>query len=132
MMIQRRIPVFFRLPLAMLSHALVAFGPMIGLLVLRPFNASPWLLIGCGVAWIVLFDRFLMWRLDCFWNVRSMRNRTGRPSFPDNYRKFKTVKGWLGWVFLGKDFEKNNTEKEVDSTVIRVTPPAEQKSRHGQ
>jgi hypothetical protein len=103
--IQRRIPVFFRVPLALLSHAAVAFGPMVALLVSQPFHAPVWLLIAIGVSWMILFDRFLMWRLDTFWNVRCMQNRTGKPPFPDNYREFKTLKGWLGWLFLGKDYE---------------------------
>lgn len=103
--IQRRIPVFFRVFLALLSHAVVAFGPLVALVVLRPFLAPVWLLIGLGVSWIIFFDRFLMWRLDTFWNVRCMQNRTGKPAFPDNYREFKTLKGWLGWLFFGKDYE---------------------------
>lgn len=132
MILQRYIPVFFRVPLALLSHALAVFGPMIGLLVLRPLQASPWLLIGIGVAWIIFFDRFLMWRLDSFWNIRCMQNRTGKPLSPDNYREFQTVKGWLGWNFLGIDFENSTPNKAVDSTSARVTPPAGQDPNHGQ
>ena len=115
MTIQRRVPIFFRVPLALLSHGLLAFGPMVALLEFRPFNASPWLMIGIGVAWIIFFDRFLMWRLDSFWNVRCMQNRTGKPPYPDNYREFKTVKGWMGWVFLGIDYENTKTEQAAPS-----------------
>ena len=137
MTFQRHIPVFFRVPLALLSHGLAAFGPMICLFVLRPFNASAWVLIGFGIAWIIFFDRFLMWRLDSFWNIRCMQNRTGNPPNPDNYREFKTAKGWLGWVFLGIDYENKTPNKAVDSTATRVTTPASslrsgQESRHGQ
>jgi hypothetical protein len=132
MKIQQKIPVFFRVPICLLTHAFFAFAPMIGLLVFHPFNASAWLLIGLGVAWIVVFDRFLTWRLDCFWNVRCMQNRTGKPSHPDNYREFTTLKGWLGWLFLGKDYECKAPNKAVDSTTARVTPPAGQEPRHGQ
>lgn len=116
MKIQQRIPVFFRVPMALLAHAAVAFAPMIGLLVYRPFKASPWILIGLGAAWILVFDRFLMWRLDCFWNVRCMQNRTGKPPNPDNYREFKTAKGWMGWLFLGKDYENKKPNNASNRT----------------
>ena len=114
MKIQQKIPVFFRVPLAVLSHALFSFGPVSGLLVVRPFGASPWLLIGIGIAWLLVFDRLLMSRLDCFWNVRCMQNRSGKPPFPDNHREFRTAKGWLGWLFLGKDYETAGSATPVN------------------
>ena len=86
---------------------------------MRPFNASPWLLIGLGAAWIVVYDKFLMWRLDCFWNLQCTQNHTGKPPNPDNYREFKMAKGWMGWLFLGKDYENskpNNGSNRTAST----------------
>lgn len=43
--------------------------------------------------------------MDCFWNVRSLQNKTPFPKYPDNYRNFSTIKGHLSWGFLGKDCE---------------------------
>jgi hypothetical protein len=111
MTIQRHIPIFFRVPLALLSYGILAFGPTIALLEFRPFNVNPLLILCVGGAWIMLFNRFLMWRVDSFWNVRSLQNHSGKPPYPDNYREFKTIKGWMGWVFLGIDYENKKSEQ---------------------
>lgn len=108
MKIQKKIPVLFRVPLALLTHAVAAFGPLVIALYLRTPSVPLAFVLVPGILWIILFDKFISWRLDCFWNLRMMQNRTGRPEHPDNYREFKTLKGWLAWVFVGKDMEHIN------------------------
>jgi len=105
MMIQKKIPVMFRVPLALLMDAAVAFGPLALALYLRTAAVPLAFVLIPGILWIVLFDKVILWRLDCFWNLRTMQNRTGRPEHPDNHREFKTLKGWLAWLFMGKDLE---------------------------
>lgn len=109
-----KIPVFFRVPIALLADGVVAFGPIVGVLYLRPSDSSIWFLIGFSVLWLVIFQHFLLWRLDVFWNLRSMQNRTPKPAAPDNHRTFRTWKGWLGWLFMGKDFESQKTGPRRD------------------
>lgn len=100
----RRIPIIVRIPLALLCDAIVAFGPIgVGLYFRGPIH--PFVIIAVGILWIIFFDHQLLWRIDVFWNVKSLQNKTQFPLNPDNHRMFKTFKGWIYWIFLGKDIE---------------------------
>ena len=120
MKIQRQIPVFFRVPLALLSYAGIGFGPVVLALYLRPPSWHVAVVLVPGILWLIVFDRCFLWRLDCFWNVKSMQNRTPHPERPDNHRTFKTFKGWCAWVFLGKDTErKDSPNQQIHGTAYR-------------
>jgi hypothetical protein len=104
-MIQQKIPVMFRVPIALVCDGLIAFGPIVlGFYFKKPQSSILFVIIP-GILWIIIFDKFLLWRLDCFWNLKTRQNRTDKPEHPDNYREFKTIKGWIYWNFIGKDIE---------------------------
>ncbi len=104
-MIQQKIPVIFRVPVALVFDGLIAFGPIaLGLYFKKPESSILFIIIP-GILWIIIFHNFLLWRLDCFWNLKSRQNRTDKPETPDNHRHFNTVKGWFYWNFLGRDVE---------------------------
>lgn len=104
-MIQQKIPIMFREPLALICHGIIAFGPLAlgGYFVNIPSEFI--FVILPGLLWIIVFQKLLLWRMDCFWNLKSRQNRTNKPENPDNLREFKTIKGWLFWEFLGRDIE---------------------------
>ena len=106
----QKIPVFFRAPIALLSDAIIFFGPIaLGLYILHGTGLSV-LSIILGIPWLILCHRCFLWRLDVFWNLKSSQNMTNKPPCPDNHRVFKTFKGQMIWLLLGKDIEKKNTE----------------------
>lgn len=99
-----RIPLILRVPLALASYGFLFFGPiLLGFYFRGPLDAIVVMML--GLLWLTAGDRFLAWRIDTFWNVKSYQNRTPFPAHPDNHRTFKTFKGWMYWIFLGKDIE---------------------------
>ena len=98
---QKKIPIIFRVPLALIVDGAIAFGPVIALMYLLKHVAG--LII--GVVWLVIFYFHILWRLDCFWNLKMLQNKSDMPINPDNLREFKTLKGRMVWVFLGRDIE---------------------------
>lgn len=86
---------------------------------LRPASLHVAVVLIPGILWLVIFDRILLWRLDCFWNVKSMQNRTPYPEHPDNHRMFKTFKGWCAWLFFGLDIEHKDTPNKMPEDTPR-------------
>jgi len=109
----------FRVPLALLSYALLDFGPVLLGLYLKPGSVHLAFVLVPGVLWLVMFDRALLWRLDRFWNVKSMQNRTPYPEHPDNHRMFKTLRGWCAWLFLGVDIEHKDAPNHTPEGIRR-------------
>ena len=80
-MIQRKIPVVLRVPLALLLNGVIAFGPIyIAAYLFKSFLG----MVLFGAIWLSIFQRYILWRLDCFWNLRTLQNKTGLPPNPDN------------------------------------------------
>ena len=100
--IARRIPVFFRLPIALVTHAIIAFGPLVAAGYFRG-DIPIAIVVILGIGWLIAFERFLLWRLDRFWNLETLQNRTPFPESPDNYKGCDSIKAWLLWVFLGRE-----------------------------
>jgi hypothetical protein len=91
------------MPLSLLTDAMIAFGPVC---IFSYLLRNVTLTILFAIVWLTVFHKFISWRLDCVWNVKSIQNRTGKPENPDNLKKFKTFKGYVFWIFLGKDIEE--------------------------
>ena len=104
-MIQQKIPVIFRVPIALVCDGVIALGPIALGEYFRKIQINFLFVIIPGILWIIVFYKYFLWRLDCFRNLKMMQNRTNKPENPDNYREFRTVRGWLFWNFLGRDIE---------------------------
>ena len=115
----RKIPVIFRIPIALAIDAIIFFGPIGFALFFRDYfpifreYVSVSVIIFIGIIWILICHKFFLWRLDSFWNIKSRQNKTLYPENPDNYRKFKTLKAWIFWNILGKEIEDKNDTKPV-------------------
>lgn len=102
-MIQTKIPIIIRLPLHLLSISVIAFGPIYAL----SFFVKSFFVLGIIlILWGEFIRRFILWRFDCFWNLKTLQNKTALPLKPDNLKRFTTWKGYMYWIFLGWDIEK--------------------------
>lgn len=101
---QKRIPLILRMPLALITTGAIAFGPIYMSFYLLGHVV---LIVLFAIFWLSLFQKFILGRIDCFWNLRTIQNKTCKPEAPDNLKRFKTAKAYFYWIFLGKNIEEN-------------------------
>ena len=96
----------------MLADFTVLLTPIFGISALVPERFWLASVIISAVIWGTFFYRVLLWRMECFWNLRSLQNRNPLPANPDNGRHFSSLKGWLYWNFLGIDREQDKRAED--------------------